>query len=58
MHILVLEILKGHLPGVAIDATLVNPLVGIPVTALVTLLVCVSATLTLRKIPFAKFVLP
>jgi surface polysaccharide O-acyltransferase-like enzyme len=58
MHILVLEILKGHIPGVVIDATLVHPLVGIPVTTALTLLVCVSVTLGLRKIPFAKFVLP
>ncbi len=58
MHILVLEILKGHIPVFSLDATCGNPILGIPLTAVVTLAFCVTITLLLRKIPFMKFVLP
>jgi len=58
MHIMVLEVLKSHIPGFSLDATFVHPAIGIPLTAVVTIFFCVIATLALRKIPFVKYCLP
>jgi surface polysaccharide O-acyltransferase-like enzyme len=58
MHIMVLEVLKSHIPGFSLDATFIHPAIGIPLTAGVTIFFCVVATLALRKIPFVKYCLP
>jgi surface polysaccharide O-acyltransferase-like enzyme len=58
MHILVLEILKGHLPGFSLDACTVHPLIGIPFTAGVTLAVCLTVVIVMRKIPLMKYIFP
>lgn len=57
-HILVLEILKGHLPGFTLDATFVHPALGIPLTAVLTLAVCVTVTVVMRKVPGLRVVFP
>jgi len=58
IHIPLLEIFKYHLPGWRLDATLVIPLIGIPLTAIITLVICIGFVVVLRKIPLMKFVLP
>jgi surface polysaccharide O-acyltransferase-like enzyme len=58
MHILVLEILKDHIPGFALDATFVHPLIGIPLTAVLTLAFCVVITIIMRKVPGGRLVFP
>jgi surface polysaccharide O-acyltransferase-like enzyme len=58
MHILVLEIIKSHIPWFSISASFIHPIVGIPVTAIATLGLCVGVVVLLRKIPYMKFVLP
>lgn len=58
MHILLLEIFKSHVPWFSLSATTVHPLIGIPLTVGATLVVCVTVTLALRKIPYFKFILP
>jgi|WetSurMetagenome_2_1015567.scaffolds.fasta_scaffold01936_12 surface polysaccharide O-acyltransferase-like enzyme len=58
MHILVLEILKSHIPGFALDATFMHPLLGIPLTVTVTLIVCVGVTVVMRRVPGGRFVFP
>ena len=58
MHILVLEILKDHIPGFALDATFVHPVLGIPLTAVLTLAFCVIVTVVMRKVPGGRVVFP
>lgn len=58
MHILVLEILKGHVPGVVIDGCFIHPVVGIPVTAVGTIAVCVFVTLVMRRVPVVRQMFP
>lgn len=58
MHIFVLEIFKNHIPWFVLDANTFHPLIGIPLTAIVTLVLCVSLIVVLRKIPAMKYVLP
>ena len=58
MHILVLEILKGHLPGFSLDACTFHPLIGIPLTAVVTLAACLMVVIVMRKIPLMKYIFP
>jgi surface polysaccharide O-acyltransferase-like enzyme len=58
MHILVLEIFKSHLPWFSLSASFIHPLIGIPVTAIATMIVCVSVVVIMRKIPYLKFILP
>ncbi len=58
IHIPLLEIFKSHIPGFHLDATLFHPLLGIPLTTIITLCICIGLTVLLRKIPFMKFVLP
>lgn len=58
MHILVLEILKGHLPWFSLEASTFHPLVGIPLTAGITLALCLIAVVLMRKIPLMKYIFP
>jgi surface polysaccharide O-acyltransferase-like enzyme len=58
MHILVLEILKSHLPRFSLEACAIHPIIGIPLTAGVTLILCMIVVIILRKIPLMKYILP
>jgi surface polysaccharide O-acyltransferase-like enzyme len=58
MHILVLEILKGHLPWFSLEACTFHPLIGIPLTAVITLAFCLTVVLLMRKIPLMKYIFP
>jgi surface polysaccharide O-acyltransferase-like enzyme len=58
MHILVLEIVKGHLPWFSMDACTFHPIIGIPLTAGVTLALCMIVVIIFRKIPLLRYVLP
>lgn len=58
IHIPLLEIFKFHIPWFHLDATLFHPMIGIPLTAIITLVICISLTVLLRRIPFFKYILP
>jgi surface polysaccharide O-acyltransferase-like enzyme len=57
MHILVLEIFKSHLPWFSLNACFIHPVIGIPLTAVATLTLCISVIAVLRKIPYFKIIL-
>jgi surface polysaccharide O-acyltransferase-like enzyme len=58
MHILVLEILKSHLPWFPIDACTIHPIIGIPLTAIVTMALCLAVVVIMRKIPVLRYMFP
>jgi surface polysaccharide O-acyltransferase-like enzyme len=58
MHILVLEILKSHVPWFSLDACTFHPIFGIPLTAIVTMALCLTVVVIMRKIPFMQFIFP
>jgi surface polysaccharide O-acyltransferase-like enzyme len=58
MHILVLEVFKSHLPWFSLSAVTIHPLIGIPLTAAATLILCIVLIVPLRKIPYVKYILP
>jgi len=50
MHVIVLEVFKQN----RLSATSIHPLVGIPLTIGATLVVCVTVTLLMRRVPLFK----
>lgn len=53
-HIIVLETLqKGYL-GFQISVTNLNPIIGIPLITVVTLLICLAIIIPIKKIPYVK----
>ena len=56
LHPIVLWFLDRH--DIGINATFFHPALGIPLTVMLTSLICLCGVVILRKIPYIKYVLP
>lgn len=53
-HIIVLETLQHGYFGFKISVTNINPIIGIPLVTIVTLLICLAIIVPLKRLPYVK----
>ncbi|MFH1855693.1 MAG: acyltransferase family protein [Candidatus Omnitrophota bacterium] len=58
IHVFILMILNKGILGLAVNGYLINPIVGIPITAIMCTTVSFAIVYILQKIPIAKFIVP
>jgi surface polysaccharide O-acyltransferase-like enzyme len=56
-HIIVLETLQSGVLGITLSLTTMNPILEIPLTTFVTLIICLAIIVPLKKLPYMKNIL-
>jgi surface polysaccharide O-acyltransferase-like enzyme len=54
LHLIIIEVLQKGFLGVAINGNTVNSIVGVPLMAGLTLLICLAIVVPLKKVPYLK----
>lgn len=58
VHVLVMELLSSGMLGFRLTALTIHPLVGVPLTTVVTLSISLGITLLLKRIPYVRYIVP
>ncbi len=58
IHVIVLEIVSGSIPGIHINAEMGNPVWSIPLATIVVFALSFLSVHILRKIPLIKWIVP
>lgn len=58
VHVLIMELLSSGLLGFKLSALTIHPLIGVPLTTLVTLALSLGVTLLLKRIPYVRYIVP